>query len=347
MQERTALPYGDGPPEHFRNAEVDLDCIRPNPAEITARQANALDENRPGAVTRRRTINQRTALKIAAQLVDLGSFEECGKLAIAHQQRPLKRLIKNTRTDSFIAGVATVKASHYGTEAVSCTTAEYDYTVLVDDQRRIDHKRNEPQEDWPHADAGRGVAHAAGVLRRKAVEVTAARYDRPGLTGLGALSLVHIVKLSVPTPLSPPPTASVAMRRWVASAILSLPRRNTTIFRCSFTAALPIAEFSGMWLKAYVLLACASRWAPSPVRSSDQYCWKAIAELYTNGTIASIASLFDIDIDIDNVIVLASTALDRGSFELARVDRGLPLIENASMADKPHRTQCRRLESLG
>lgn len=180
MQERTILSYDYGPPEHFRNAEVDLDCIRPNPAEMIARQANALDENRPVAVARRRTINQRTALKIAAQLVDRGSFEECGKLAIAQQQRPVKDLIKNTRRDGFIAGVATVKASDHGSEAASCTTSEYDYIVLIGNQWQIDHKKNEPQEDRPHADAGRGVANAPGVLRRKAVEVTAGRYDRPG-----------------------------------------------------------------------------------------------------------------------------------------------------------------------
>jgi biotin carboxyl carrier protein len=42
-------------------AEIDLDHIRSDLAEMLARQANTRDENRPASVERRRNTNQRTA----------------------------------------------------------------------------------------------------------------------------------------------------------------------------------------------------------------------------------------------------------------------------------------------
>ena len=41
--------------------DVDLDHIRPDLAELIARHAITLDENRPASVERRRKTNQRTA----------------------------------------------------------------------------------------------------------------------------------------------------------------------------------------------------------------------------------------------------------------------------------------------
>ena len=78
--------------------DVDLDHIRPDLAELIARHAITLDENRPASVERRRKTNQRTARENIAQLVDDGSFVEYGSLAIAAQRRRRKvdDLIKNT-----------------------------------------------------------------------------------------------------------------------------------------------------------------------------------------------------------------------------------------------------------
>ena len=73
--------------EAAEEADVDLDHIRPDLAELLARHAITLDENRPAAVERRRKTDQRTARENIAQLVDDGSFVEYGSLAIAAQRR--------------------------------------------------------------------------------------------------------------------------------------------------------------------------------------------------------------------------------------------------------------------
>lgn len=127
MQQRIALSHGDGPTGHFPNAEVNLDYIRPDLAAVIARQANTLDEHRPPAVERRRKTNQRTARENIAQLVDPGSLVEYGSLAIAAQgrRRWLRDLIRNTRADGLIAGVATVNATHFGPEAARCMVLAY------------------------------------------------------------------------------------------------------------------------------------------------------------------------------------------------------------------------------
>ena len=96
--------------------DVDLDHIRPDLAELIARHAITLDENRPASVERRRKTNQRTARENIAQLVDDGSFVEYGSLAIAAQRRRRKvdDLIMNTPADGLISGVATVNAEKFG-----------------------------------------------------------------------------------------------------------------------------------------------------------------------------------------------------------------------------------------
>src|SRR3569832_518996 len=66
-------------------ADVDLDHIRPDLAELIARQANTLDENRPASVQRRRNTNQRTARENIAQLVDDGSNKKKDNHTIAAQ----------------------------------------------------------------------------------------------------------------------------------------------------------------------------------------------------------------------------------------------------------------------
>ena len=56
--------------EAEQEGAVDLDHIRPDLAELIARHAITLDDNRPVAVARRRKTNQRTARENIAQLVD-------------------------------------------------------------------------------------------------------------------------------------------------------------------------------------------------------------------------------------------------------------------------------------
>ncbi|MBR0741834.1 biotin/lipoyl-binding protein [Bradyrhizobium liaoningense] len=173
-------------------ADIDLDHIRPDLAELIARQANALDENRPASVERRRNTNQRTARENVAQLVDDGSFMEYGSLAIAAQRRrrKLDDLIKNTPADGLVMGVATVNAEKFGAEGARCIVVAYDYTVLAGTQGHMNHKKIDRMltlaEDWrvPLVFYAEGGGGRPGDT------------DRLGMTGLDGPSFVQFARLS-------------------------------------------------------------------------------------------------------------------------------------------------------
>lgn len=173
-------------------ADVDLDHIRPDLAELIARQANTLDANRPASVERRRNTNQRTARENVAQLVDDGSFMEYGSLAIAAQRRrrKLDDLIKSTPADGLVMGVATVNAEKFGAEGGRCIVVAYDYTVLAGTQGHMNHKKIDRMltlaEDWrvPLVFYAEGGGGRPGDT------------DRLGMTGLDGPSFVQFARLS-------------------------------------------------------------------------------------------------------------------------------------------------------
>src|SRR6195256_5207697 len=173
-------------------AEVDLDHIRADLAELNARHAITRDENRPGAVERRRKTNQRTARENIAQLVDPGSFVEYGSLAIAAQRRrrQVDDLIQNTPADGLITGIATVNADKFGPEGARCMVIAYDYTVLAGTQGHMNHKKIDRMltltEQWRlpllfYAEGGGGRPGDT---------------DRLGMTGLDGPSFVQFATLS-------------------------------------------------------------------------------------------------------------------------------------------------------
>jgi len=173
-------------------ANIDLNHIRPDLAELIARQANTRDENRSASVERRRNTNQRTARENIAQLVDEGSFMEYGSLAIAAQRRrrKLDDLIKNTPADGLITGVATVNADRFGPEAARCMVVAYDYTVLAGTQGHMNRKKIDRMltlaEDWRMP----LVFYAEGGGGRPGDT------DRLGMTGLDGPSFVQFARLS-------------------------------------------------------------------------------------------------------------------------------------------------------
>lgn len=178
-------------------ADIDLDHIRSDLAELIARQANTLDANRPASVERRRNTNQRTARENVAQLVDDGSFMEYGSLAIAAQRRrrKLDDLIKNTPADGLIMGVATVNAEKFGPEGGRCIVVAYDYTVLAGTQGHMNHKKIDRMltlaEDWrvPLVFYAEGGGGRPGDT------------DRLGMTGLDGPSFVQFARLSGLVPI--------------------------------------------------------------------------------------------------------------------------------------------------
>lgn len=70
-----------------KQAEIDLDYIRPDLAEVLERARLTLDEARPRAIARRRATGQRTTRENIADLVDPDSFVEYGALTLAARRR--------------------------------------------------------------------------------------------------------------------------------------------------------------------------------------------------------------------------------------------------------------------
>jgi len=178
--------------EAEQETAIDLDHIRPDLAELIARHAITLDENRPAAVARRRKTNQRTARENVAQLVDDGSFVEYGSLAIAAQRRRRKvdDLIRSTPADGLITGVATINADKFGAKDSRCMVISYDYTVLAGTQGHMNHKKIDRMlglaEQWRMP----LVFYAEGGGGRPGDT------DRLGMTGLDGPSFVQFAKLS-------------------------------------------------------------------------------------------------------------------------------------------------------
>src|SRR5206468_4775549 len=116
----------------------DLDTVRPDLAEVLARQAVGRDDARPAAVARRRDSGQRTARENVDDLCDPGSFVEYGPLAIAAQRRrrSVEELISQTPADGLVAGVGTVHG--HRTMVMS-----YDSTVLPGTQGLQNHRKKD------------------------------------------------------------------------------------------------------------------------------------------------------------------------------------------------------------
>ena len=131
--------------ETAAQAEIDLDHIRPDLAEIVARHALGLDAARPEAVARRRKTGQRTARENVDALCDPGSFVEYGPMVIAaqRQRRTLDDLIRRTPADGLIAGVGRVNGDRFADRAAQCIVLSYDYTVLAGTQGFKNHYKKD------------------------------------------------------------------------------------------------------------------------------------------------------------------------------------------------------------
>ena len=124
---------------------LDLEHIRADLAEVLERHAITRDERRPQAVAKRRKTGQRTVRENLAELLDDGSFSEYGALAIAAQRRrrSLEELIEQSPADGLVAGIGTVNAATFGSEAARCMAIAYDYTVFAGTQGVMNHKKTD------------------------------------------------------------------------------------------------------------------------------------------------------------------------------------------------------------
>jgi acetyl/propionyl-CoA carboxylase alpha subunit/acetyl-CoA carboxylase carboxyltransferase component len=136
---------GDQVEEATAARAIDLDLIRPDLAEVLARQALTLDSARPEAVARRRRNAQRTARENLDDLFDPGSFSEFGGLAIAAQRRrrSVEDLRVNTPADGIITGVGEVNGTLFESDRSRCVGLAYDFTVLAGTQGHFSHKKTD------------------------------------------------------------------------------------------------------------------------------------------------------------------------------------------------------------
>lgn len=163
---------------HTEITEVDLDAIRPDLAEVRARQHRTTDAARPDAVAKRRRLDRRTARENIADLVDPDSFVEYGALAVAAQRlrRSAEELIAGTPADGLVAGIATVNADRYGRERTAAVVLSYDYTVLAGTQGMRNHAKTDR------------MLHLAAERRLPVVFFTEGGGGRPGDTDHGGIS---------------------------------------------------------------------------------------------------------------------------------------------------------------
>jgi acetyl/propionyl-CoA carboxylase alpha subunit/acetyl-CoA carboxylase carboxyltransferase component len=177
--------------------DVDLDAIRPDLAEMIARQAFTLDENRPEAVARRRKTNQRTARENIAALVDEDSFIEYGSLALAAQRarRTHDDLIRNTPADGLVAGLGTVNGNRFEPDRARCMVIAYDYTVLAGTQGQRNHKKQDRMFRLAEE------LHTPVVLFAEGGGGRPGDTERLGVTGLDVPTFGQFAKLSGLVPL--------------------------------------------------------------------------------------------------------------------------------------------------
>ncbi len=124
---------------------VDVAAVRPDLAEVLARRRMLDDDARPEAVAKRHRLGRRTARENLVDLVDQGSFEEYGGLAIAAQtaRRDRDDLILNTAADGFIGGLARVNGDRFDDQASRCAVMSYDYMVLAGTQGQRGHAKKD------------------------------------------------------------------------------------------------------------------------------------------------------------------------------------------------------------
>ncbi len=127
------------------SADVDLEAIRPDLAEVFERHRVGMDSARPESVQRRRKTGQRTARENVDDLIDPGSFVEYAPLVVAAQRRrrTIEDLVARTPADGMIGGLATINASQFPNRESRAVVVSYDYTVLAGTQGLQNHRKKD------------------------------------------------------------------------------------------------------------------------------------------------------------------------------------------------------------
>jgi acetyl-CoA carboxylase carboxyltransferase component len=110
--------------------------IRPELEALRERIERTLDAARSEARAKRHAKGYRTARENVADLVDEGSFQEYGQLAVAAQRsrREYEDLQTSTAADGVITGTCTINASLVGPGPARAGIIVNDYSVLAGTQ---------------------------------------------------------------------------------------------------------------------------------------------------------------------------------------------------------------------
>ena len=117
--------------------------IRPELAALRERQQRTLDDQRADARAKRHAKGYRTARENVEDLVDPGSFQEYGQLAVAAQRsrRDYEELQSSTAADGIITGTCTINRGQVGGERARAAIIVNDYSVLAGTQGFFHHKK--------------------------------------------------------------------------------------------------------------------------------------------------------------------------------------------------------------
>ena len=178
-------------------AEIDLDEIRPDLAELMKRREGLTDAARPDAVARRRKTGQRTVRENIADLCDPGSFTEYASLVVAGRLRrnSMEELIERTPGDGLVMGLGRVNGGRFPDEKSRVAVLAYDYTVLAGTQGLRNHQKKDR------------MLHIAEQWRLPIVFFTEGGGGRPGDTdaisagGLNVTTFQQFARLSGLVPL--------------------------------------------------------------------------------------------------------------------------------------------------
>jgi len=124
---------------------LDLDTIRDDLQEVIDRHNRTLDEFREAAITKRHAKGMRSARENINDLIDPGSFNEYGAMAIAAQRKikSVEELIEQSPADGLIGGTASVNGDLFSDDKSRCMVLSYDYTVFAGTQGLMNHKKTD------------------------------------------------------------------------------------------------------------------------------------------------------------------------------------------------------------
>ncbi|HBM84320.1 MAG TPA: biotin carboxylase, partial [Halieaceae bacterium] len=119
------------------------ESLRPELQALRERLQRTGDDYREEARERRHAAGYRTARENLDDLVDAGSFQEYGQLAVAAQRtrRDYVELQSSTAGDGIITGTATINADQVGAQAARAAVVVNDYAVLAGTQGFFHHRK--------------------------------------------------------------------------------------------------------------------------------------------------------------------------------------------------------------